>query len=118
MNAAHRDGHDATDTHRVVLLADASFAIPVLAKWFVEEWGPWYGPDGRGDARADLFACCNRERFPLAVRCLYLGSTSSASRARCTRHLRRIESRRRESGAPGKGYEVVDDAPGQYVRQR
>lgn len=52
---------------RICLLADASFAIPVLSRWFVEEWTPWYGPGGNGDATADLQGCCHRDRLPLAV---------------------------------------------------
>lgn len=29
-------------------------ALPILAEWMLAEWAPWYGPDGPGDAMADL----------------------------------------------------------------
>ncbi len=34
---------------------------------FVEEWAPWYGPDGKGNAQADLVGCMNRDILPIAV---------------------------------------------------
>ena len=52
---------------RIELLYDTPSAIPILAQWFVEEWRPWYGPDCGGDAEADLLACRNHDRLPLAV---------------------------------------------------
>ena len=52
---------------KIVRLADAPSAIPTLTRWFIEEWAPWYGPDGQGHAGADLLACCNRDSLPLAV---------------------------------------------------
>jgi GNAT superfamily N-acetyltransferase len=30
--------------------------VPLLGRWFVQEWPAWYGPGGRGDALADLTA--------------------------------------------------------------
>lgn len=36
-------------------------------QWFTEEWAPWYGPAGPGDAEADLLACRNHDRLPIAV---------------------------------------------------
>lgn len=57
----------AATTPQIRKLADVPSAIPTLVDWFVAEWGPWYGPSGPGDARADLEACCNRDRLPLAV---------------------------------------------------
>lgn len=57
------DGKDVT----IRLLADAADAVPVLAAWFVAEWDPYYGPEGPGDAMADLTACLNRDEIPLAV---------------------------------------------------
>jgi GNAT superfamily N-acetyltransferase len=38
-----------------------------LERWFLKEWMPWYGPDGPGDARADLAACANLNALPLCV---------------------------------------------------
>ena len=52
---------------RIAHLADTPEAIPVLARWFVEEWEPYYGPAGRGDAEHDLRLCCNRDRIPIAL---------------------------------------------------
>jgi len=34
-------------------LVDAPHAISILTRWFVEEWEPYYGVDGPGDAEAD-----------------------------------------------------------------
>ena len=42
-------------------------AAPVLARWFVEEWTPWYGPDGPGDATSDLAACTGRDALPICL---------------------------------------------------
>lgn len=52
---------------RIVRLADVPEAIPVLARWFVEEWEPYYGPAGPGDAARDLTECCNRDEIPIAL---------------------------------------------------
>ena len=52
---------------RIVALADAPAAAAVLADWFIEDWTPWYGPGGDGDAAADLAACCRRDALPLAL---------------------------------------------------
>lgn len=46
---------------------DAPEAAPTLARWFVEEWTPWYGPDGPGDAEADLAACRGRDALPICL---------------------------------------------------
>ncbi len=42
-------------------------AHSTLAEWFIEEWTPWYGPAGQGDAVADLAACKNRDALPLCL---------------------------------------------------
>ena len=52
---------------RIIRLADAPEAVPRLARWFVEEWGPYYGPDGPGVAEDDLLSCCNRDEIPIAL---------------------------------------------------
>lgn len=52
---------------RIELLADHREALPRLHEWFATEWAPWYGPDGPGDAAADLADCCRRDGMPLAV---------------------------------------------------
>ena len=41
--------------------------VPVLAAWFIEEWRPWYGSDGAGDAEADLLACDSRDALPVCL---------------------------------------------------
>jgi GNAT superfamily N-acetyltransferase len=52
---------------RIVHLVEAREIIPTLAKWFVEEWAPYYGPDGPGVAEEDLMAYCNRDQIPTAL---------------------------------------------------
>ena len=52
---------------RIVQLADAPDALPTLARWFVAEWAPYYGPGGPGDATADLEGCRNRDALPIAL---------------------------------------------------
>lgn len=52
---------------RIALLADVTEAIPVLARGFVEEWEPYYGARGPGDATRDLMSCRNRWKIPLAL---------------------------------------------------
>lgn len=48
-------------------LAEHPDAIPTLAGWFIDEWTPWYGPDGDGDAHADLHECCQTNALPIAL---------------------------------------------------
>ena len=48
-------------------LVDVPDAVDVLESAFVAEWEPWYGPDGGGDARADLLACSSRTLLPLCL---------------------------------------------------
>ena len=52
---------------RIVHILDAPEAVPTLARWFVEEWSPWHGPDGPGDADADLAACSSRSELPICL---------------------------------------------------
>ena len=52
---------------RIVHLVDAPKAAATLERWFVEEWGPWYGPGGKGDARSDLAACRSRDELPICL---------------------------------------------------
>jgi GNAT superfamily N-acetyltransferase len=51
----------------VELLADHAGCVDVLADWFAQEWAPYYGPGGPGDARADLAARCNRAHLPIGL---------------------------------------------------
>ena len=48
-------------------LADIPEALPELAQWFRAEWAPFYGPDGPGDAEADLHASMNRDALPICL---------------------------------------------------
>lgn len=52
---------------RIVHLIDAPDAAPILARWFVHEWTPWYGPGGNGDAEADLAACRDPDALPVCL---------------------------------------------------
>jgi len=56
---------------QIVLLADAVATIPLLTRLFIEEWGPYYGPDGPGDAEKDLLESCNRDDLPVALVALH-----------------------------------------------
>lgn len=42
-------------------------APAILERWFIEAWGPWYGPGGAGDAKADLAACRSRDAIPICL---------------------------------------------------
>lgn len=48
-------------------LADHPEAIPVLKDWFEQEWAPYYGPEGPGDAGRELRESCKRDELPLTL---------------------------------------------------
>lgn len=48
-------------------LIDVPEAERALAEWFIEEWEPYYGKSGAGDARADLRAAAARDRLPICL---------------------------------------------------
>ncbi len=52
---------------RIVHLLEAPEVAPMLERWFIEEWMPWYGPDGPGDAESDLAACRSRDELPICL---------------------------------------------------
>lgn len=52
---------------RITHLVDVPDTIPTLVRWFIEEWEPYYGPTGPGDAERDLASCCNRDEIPMAL---------------------------------------------------
>lgn len=58
---------DMADALQIDLLADHPEAIPMLKEWFEQEWAPYYGPDGPGDAHNDLKGSCNRDELPIAL---------------------------------------------------
>lgn len=48
-------------------LADRTEQVTMLATSFVEEWAPYYDPEGPGDGVADRYAACSRKAVPLAL---------------------------------------------------
>lgn len=54
-------------TTRIVPLEEVSEMIPTLVQWFVDEWEPYYGATGPGDALADLEASRDNSTLPIAV---------------------------------------------------
>ncbi len=52
---------------KIIYLADARELVVPLAPLFIEEWEPYYGRQGPGDAETDLNDCCNRDAIPLAL---------------------------------------------------
>ena len=52
---------------RVEFLSEHMSVIPALAEWFMEEWNPWYGINGPGDAELDLRESAAQGRLPLGV---------------------------------------------------
>ena len=59
---------------RIVHLSDAPGASATLARWFEDEWAPWYGPEGPGDATRDLALCRHRDELPICLVALGAGS--------------------------------------------
>ncbi len=51
----------------IKLLCDHPEAIRTLAQWYESEWQPYYGREGRGDARSDLQSRCNRDELPIGM---------------------------------------------------
>ena len=49
------------------MLADRPEFISELARLYVCEWEPYYGPSGPGDAVRDLSGCINRDCVPLVL---------------------------------------------------
>jgi len=48
-------------------LVDQPDVADLLERWFIAEWAPWYGPDGEGDAAADLAECGSKDALPLCL---------------------------------------------------
>lgn len=51
----------------IVHLCENPSVIPELICWFEQEWAPWYGPGGEGDAGQDLESCSNTDVLPLCL---------------------------------------------------
>lgn len=54
-------------TMDIALLAHHIEFLPALAEWYRDEWEPYYGVDGPGDALADLKSRCNEHRLPIGI---------------------------------------------------
>ena len=52
---------------RIEYLVDCPEVLSQLEKWFLQEWAPYYGPDGPGDAVDDLRSSCNRRALPITL---------------------------------------------------
>ncbi len=52
---------------QIMHLIDCPEFVPTLESWFVEEWAPWYGPGGAGDAKQDLVACRSKNQMPICL---------------------------------------------------
>ena len=52
---------------RIAHLVDTPAALSTLIRWFIDEWEPWYGPDGGGDAESDLADCSSRDALPICL---------------------------------------------------
>lgn len=59
----------SVDNHtvRIEPLGDTPHCIGALHALFESEWPEWYGPNGPGDALADLRAYCGREELPIGI---------------------------------------------------
>ncbi len=51
----------------IIYLANARDLVVPLAPLLIEEWEPYYGRQGPGDAERDLNDCCNIDSIPLAL---------------------------------------------------
>lgn len=52
---------------RISHLSAVPEMLTTLERWFVQEWSPWYGPDGQGDAKSDLAACRDPNVLPICL---------------------------------------------------
>ena len=48
-------------------LADHPEVVPLLKEWFEQEWEPYYGLNGPGNAEEDLLTCSRRDSLPIAL---------------------------------------------------
>jgi GNAT superfamily N-acetyltransferase len=58
---------DESPKFEIVPLTDVPDAMPELIGLFEQVWAPWYGPNGNGDARADLVACLDDMPLPYCL---------------------------------------------------
>ena len=59
---------------RIEPLASHVELLPVLQKWFEEEWPSYYGPNGRGNAQQDLQRYCNPAGLPYGIVAFHNGA--------------------------------------------
>ncbi len=74
---------------QIELLADHPEAKPQLRAWFEDEWAPYYGPGGPGDAERDLENSSKRDALPIAVVAMMNGEvcgTAALKRESVTTH--------------------------------
>ena len=55
-----------TQKFDTISLSKCKSAIPVIAQWFCCQWPDWYGPEGPGNAIADLEEWADGDALPLA----------------------------------------------------
>ena len=55
-----------TQKFDTVSLSKCKNAMPVIAQWFCYQWSDWYGPEGPGNAIADLEEWADGDALPLA----------------------------------------------------
>ena len=57
----------AEETFAILHLCNVPDAVPVLARWFLQEWAPYYGPSGPGDAESDLREAADPAHLPICL---------------------------------------------------
>lgn len=62
----NREVNDYNDI-RIVHLIENPSVIPILIQWFINEWTPWYGPGGQGNAKQDLEECSKNDVLPICL---------------------------------------------------
>lgn len=68
----------------VALLAEHPEATADLRRLFENEWPDYYGPEGPGDAAADLAAFCGRDALPIGVVALHEGRAIGVAALKAT----------------------------------
>ena len=76
----------------MALLADHTGFVDRLAQWYEREWAPYYGPQGPGDARADLQSRCNRRRLPIGFVALAYARPVGAAALDCDANTGQVPS--------------------------
>jgi len=53
--------------YHIVHLEKVPEVIPELIEYFTNEWDPYYGAKGPGDAALDIKTCCQSDGLPIAL---------------------------------------------------